>query len=112
MTERLPVDKNDFCVVSTRKKISGSTLSVGDIVMVISMQMAQEKASDPYLRRIYALVVKVEDGKVLVPKDENEYKAILMNPKNLTRLSDEDQEKYNTLLRKQYGEELDEKSTD
>lgn len=108
MSNRLPIDKNDFCVVSTRKKIAGSTLSLGDVVLVIAMQMAQAKASDPYLRRVYALIVKVEDGVVLIPKDENEYKAILMDPKNLTRLSDEDQEKYNNLLKKQYGEEINE----
>ena len=86
-----PVRTLDFCRVIGRKKLKGSGLELGETVCVVSLKPAPEKKSDPYLQRLYAVVLKVtSEGDVLIPKEDNDFKAVLMDPRNLEKLSDEE----------------------
>lgn len=89
-----PIKPMDFCEVVSRKGVKGSGLEVGEIVLVASTRPLPEKRSDQYLQRIYAVVLRVtNDGDVQIPKDgENDYKSYLVDPRHLTKLSDERQE--------------------
>ena len=98
-----PIKSMDFCVVASNKRLQGSGLEPGDIVMVSSTKVAQAKASDPYLQRIYVVVMKVVDDILQVPKEDNDYKAYLVDPRNLTKMGKEDQDRYKELLDKQYA---------
>lgn len=92
----------DICRVSSRKGLKGSTLSIGDIVQVIGTRVLPEKRSDPYLQRIYVLVIKFSEDKFLVPNDNNEHKAVLVDPRKLEKVDGETQEYYEEVIKKQY----------
>lgn len=83
----------DFCRVASRKETKGSDLEVGQLVLVASLKPLPIKKSDPYLQRIYSVVLILdEDGNVLVPNEENEHSSYLIDPRNLNKISDEEQE--------------------
>lgn len=101
-----PVKPLDFCRVVGRKKLKGSGVELGETVYVVSLKPAPEKKSDPYLQRIYVLVLKVTpEGEVLVPKDNNDFKAILMDPRNLEVLEDKDVQHIKEKLAERYAAE-------
>lgn len=98
-----PIKPMDFCEVSSRKGTKGSGLDVGETVLVASTKPLPEKRSDPYLQRVYAVVLRVtDDGDVLIPKDDNEYKSYLVDPRHLTRVSKERQEELQEAINNRY----------
>ena len=98
-----PIKPMDFCEVSSRRGTKGSGLDVGETVLVASTKPLPEKRSDPYLQRVYAVVLRVtKDGDVLIPKDDNEYKSYLVDPRHLTRVSAERQEVLQELIGQRY----------
>lgn len=98
------VNVNDFCLVVSAKKMKGSGLKQGDVVMVGGHKPVPISAKDPYLQRICVVVFKV-DGELQVPREDNEYKAYLVDPRNLEILPDEEQAQLLEMLKKQYGQE-------
>lgn len=102
VTGKLP-RTNDFCLIASDKKLKGSGLKRGDVVMIASFRPAPVSAKDPYLQRVFAIVFLSRDGLLQVPHDDNDYKAYLIDPRSLELLPDEEQEGMLELLRKQYG---------
>lgn len=94
---------NDFCTVSSNRKLKGSGLQTGDIVMVATHKVAPVSAKDPYLQRVYVVVLLFKEDKLLVPNETNEYKAFLVDPRNLTKLSADQQKEFYEKLKIQYG---------
>lgn len=98
-----PIKPMDFCDVTSRRGTKGSGLEVGETVLVASTRPLPEKRSDPYLQRIYAVVIRVtKDGDVLIPKEDNEYKSYLVDPRHLTRVSEERQEELKEAINNHY----------
>lgn len=98
-----PLKTMDYCRVVSDKKLKDSGLIRGDRVLITSIKPVPAKKSDPYLQRLIVVVLKVEDDKVLVPKDGNEYKAYLVDPRNLEKVSDEERAKLEESLKLLYG---------
>jgi hypothetical protein len=96
----------DFAKVVSDKKLKGSGIQRGEVVFISSLKQLPEKKSDPYLTRTYVLVFKLgEDDVPLVPKEENDYQAIMVDPRNLEKVSDEEQAYYMKLIEERYSGE-------
>lgn len=100
-----PIKSMDFCVTSSRKGLRGSGLELGQKVLVVGVKPLPEKRNDPYLQRIYSLVVLVEDDKICLPNadegvGDNGYRTYLIDPRCLTKLGEDDQVELSKLLGK------------
>lgn len=91
----------DFCYISSDKKLKGSGLSKGEVVMVTGLKTVPVKKNDPYVQRILTVVVRVKDDKLQLPGENNDYKAYLVDPRSLTKI--EDSSKYTEIINNQYG---------
>ncbi len=110
MTGKLvkPIQTNEFCVTSSRKGLRDSGLDLNQTVMVVGHRVFPEKRSDPYLQRIYVMVVVYEDGEIKLPNNEvgdkdNGYRVYLVDPRCLTRLSEEEQLIINNTIKQKMG---------
>ena len=96
MTGKIKV--NDFAVVVSDKKMKGSGLSRGTVLYIASEKTEQIHMNDPYLLRTFVLGMKVVDGKVQIPNEKNDYLSYLVDPRNLERISgDQEKELYEAL---------------
>ena len=96
----------DFCWVVSDKKLKGSGLSKGDLVMVSGTRVVPATKKDPYLQRVLVVALKIEDEKIQIPSEKNDYKAYLIDPRNLSKV-DEDTHKWaETVLKNQYPQQL------
>lgn len=98
-----PIKSMDFCLACSNKGLKKSGINSGDVLLVVGVKPAPAKRSDPYLQRIYVVVVKVVEGIVQIPKEDNEYKAIVVDPRNLTLI--EDQKEWIDKMATQFGGE-------
>lgn len=98
-----PLRVMDYCKVVSDKKLKGSGLQRGDRVLITSVKPVPAKKSDPYLQRLVVVVLKVEEEQVLVPKDGNEHKAYLVDPRNLEKVPEEERVKLEENLKLLYG---------
>ena len=94
----------DYCRVITAKKMKGSGLEQGDVVLVTGTKVVPAKKTDPYLQRIYVFVIRVLEGDHQIPSEKNGYKAWLVDPRNLEKLPLEETEQFKDSFEKQYGE--------
>ena len=93
-----------FAVVVSDKRTRQIGIEKGDIVMVIGLDRAQITASDPYLERVFARVVRYVDGQVQIPNEtENDYVAYMLDPRNLEWVGDEMQSEFEKRLSEQYS---------
>lgn len=83
-----PIKTFDFALVVSDKKLKGSGLSRGDEVLVMSSKDIATKSGDPWLKRTMLIVALVKEDKVLIPKDGNDHKAYVVDPRNLQKVSD------------------------
>lgn len=87
------VKVGDFCTVVSNKRLKDSGLKTGDEVYVITQRALPVKRSDPYLQRVYSVVVKVsEEGSIMLPNSEGEdngNRSIIVDPRNLEKVSEE-----------------------
>lgn len=94
----------DFCVTSSRKGLRGSGLKLGQTVLVIGTKPLPEKKNDPYLQRIYSLVLLVdENDNVLMPNNDtgegdNGNRTYLIDPRCLTKVDEAYQAYYTSKL--------------
>ena len=93
----------DYCWVTNDKKMKGSGLKRGDMLLVTGTRVAPATNRDPYLQRIFVVAVKVVDGLLLMPKDDNEHKAYLVDPRNLSKVPDNLQKFMQEAAEKQYA---------
>jgi len=96
----------DFCYVIEDKKMKGSGLSRGDIVLVTGTRVVPAGYKDPYLQRVLVVAVKLDKKAELLqmPTETNDNKAYLIDPRNLSRVNEEDQKCFEAMIEKQYGE--------
>lgn len=92
------VQPMDFCKVVSKKATKNTPINIGDVVLVATMKPAPEKRSDPYLQRIYAVVLLIKDGKILIPKDDNEHQSWVLDPRFLEHLEEEEEQQFMDLL--------------
>lgn len=107
MTSEAPIKVNDFVTVVSDKKMKGSGLSNGDILMIAALKVVPASKKDLYLQRIYAVGMKMVDRLLQVPSDANEFQAYLIDPRNVQRLSDEDQQTHVGYLTEQFKEPVE-----
>lgn len=100
-----PIKAMDYCIVVSDKKMRGSGLERGDILLISGLKVAPAKKSDPYLQRVYAVAIKINEGLLLVPKDNNEHKAYIVDPRNLAKLPAKEVELLEALMKEQYGDD-------
>lgn len=99
-----PLYAMDYAIVVEDKKMKGSGLVRGDILMVSSTKVTPVKKSDPYLQRVYVLCIRVVGDEHQVPTQDNDYKVYLVDPRNLTKITDEDKlSQFKEALGKQYN---------
>jgi hypothetical protein len=88
----------DFCRLVSRKATKDTTLNIGEVVLVAGLKPLPEKRSDPYLQRIYAIVLRVVEDVVQIPKEDNEYVSFIIDPRGLERMSEKEQESFHEKL--------------
>ena len=94
----------DYVFIASEKKLRGSGLSRGDVLLVTGTRSVPASRRDPYLTRELIVCVRVnEDGEHYIPKQENEYKAYLIDPRNVDKVPDEAQAFLSGKLKEQYG---------
>lgn len=103
MTTGKGIQINEFGLIVSDKKLKGSGLRRGDVVYVAALKPAPMSRKDPYVQRIFALVLKAVNGVPLVPKDDNDYRAYMIDPNNLEILPDEEQLVLTENMHKNYG---------
>lgn len=94
--DNLPIKTMDFGRVVSNRKLKGSGLVAGDLVMVYSLSAVQAKKADPYLQRIYVTVLKVNDDGSLPGTIGQERQGILMDPRSLEKVDEETQKQLYT----------------
>ena len=102
-----------YCSVSSRKGLKGSTLEAGDYVYVTDLRVAPVKKDDPYLQRVFVMVVKVDSttGYHEIPdnkmgENSNEHKIYMVDPRKLSVLPDDEAKRMVDLLNKAYDKEV------
>lgn len=104
MTNETPIKVNDFVTIVSAKKMKGSGLNNGDILMIAALKVAPASKKDLYLQRIYAVGMKMVNQILQVPSDTNEFQAYLIDPRNVQKLSEEDQKVHTGYLVAQFDE--------
>ena len=92
----------DFCRVVSDKKLKGSGLFMGDIVLVTGTTLVPAGKRDPYLQRTLTTVIILDGKTLLMPKDDNDEKAYLVDPRSLEKVSKEDAEIFMSYLHEQF----------
>lgn len=93
----------DFGRIVSSKKVKDSGLGMGDVVLVMGTRVVPASRKDPYLNRTLVVVSKVEGGLIQIPKDNNNYKAYLIDPRSLEKIEGEEFDKLNEEREKQFG---------
>ena len=93
----------------SRKGLKGSGIGVGDYVYVTDLKPVPILKDDPYLQRIYALVIKVnkdtgvhEIPDTRVDEGSNDYKIYLVDPRALELLNEEESNRMRERLTELY----------
>lgn len=92
------INTMDFARVISAKKMKDTGLERGSLVLVMGTKQVPAKITDPYLLRILTVVAKVEGEEVQIPGEGNEYRAFLVDPRNLERVDEDEQEKLMALV--------------
>ena len=97
------IESMDYCTIISDKKMKGSGLVQGDIVLITSHKDVAVSGKDPYLTRRYVLALRVVDGVHQIPKDGNDYMSYLIDPRNIERVSEDKREELENALELQYS---------
>lgn len=98
-----PIKALDYAFVVNDKKMKGSGLVRGDLLMVTATKVAPVKKSDPYLQRVYVLAIKVVDGEHQVPGEGNDYLQYMVDPRNLEKANEKTAKDMQVALEAQYA---------
>jgi hypothetical protein len=102
-TGNKPLEVMNFATVVSTKKLREFGFEKGDEVLLISFKQAPISASDPYTKRDYALVARVEDGVVMLPNENSDDKVYLVDPSSLQAVSEERSNELISGVRKQFA---------
>ena len=97
-----PINSMDFCYVINDKKLKGSGLVRGDIVMVAGTLVVPASAKDPYLHRVLVRVILIKENKLLSDITNEEHKLYIVDPRNLEKIVGDKEEWLKTSLRTQF----------
>lgn len=93
-----------YVQVVSDKKLKGSGLERGDILLVTGTKLVPASRQDPYLMREILVTVYVEpNGNHHIPNSKSDYQAYLIDPRSVTKLNAELSAELNEHLVKQYG---------
>lgn len=93
----------EFVEVVSDKKLKVFGIERGNVLLVAGFKDGQEKHDDPYSLRKYAVVVRVEGDKVLLPGQDNDNMSYVIDPRNVKPVGPVRQKYYEDKLREQYG---------
>lgn len=93
----------EFAMVVSDKKLKEAGLTKGDEVMVMSSKDVAFKKNDPYLKRTLFIVAKIEGNDVLIPASDNDYQAVVVDPRSLQLVSPERRKELFDALNKKYN---------
>lgn len=93
----------DFCRIVSDKKVKGSGLRMGDLVLVTGTALVPASKKDPYLQRTLTTVIRVKGDQLLMPKQDNDEMAYLLDPRSLEKVNDKDQKTFTNNIKKQFG---------
>lgn len=93
----------DFGRIVSSKKVKDSGLGMGDVVMVMGTRVVPASRKDPYLNRTLVVVAKVIEGLIQIPKEDNEYKAYLIDPRSLEKVEGEEFDRLDEDRKEQFG---------
>ena len=91
----------DYTRVVSDKKLKGSGLVRGDVLLVVGTKQVPAKRADPYLHRTLFWVARVVDGLPLVSNEDSKF---LVDPRSLEKVSDDEQKNYEQLLERKYSQ--------
>lgn len=92
----------DFCRVVSAKKLKGSGLSMGDVVMVLGTKYVPASAKDPYLSRMLVTVTRLVDDLPIIPKKGDDEYVWIVDPRSLEKVNEEEMEYYTKTLEERY----------
>lgn len=104
MTGKPLTSTTEFVRVVSDKKLREFGLSRGDILMVLAFKTAPVTKSDPYLFRKYAVVARFVENELQLPSEGTDYKTYVVDPRNLERVTTEEQVLFEGMLGVQYGD--------
>jgi hypothetical protein len=92
----------DYCYIVNDKKMKGSGLVRGETVLVTGTKVVPATGKDPYLQRIFVVAIKIEEGILLLPREDNDYQAYMIDPRNLSKVDKETQQYLTLQMLNQY----------
>lgn len=92
----------DYGRVVSGKKLKGSGLVNGDLVMVMGAKQVPASSKDPYVTRTLFTVVKMVDNLPAIPKQENDYVAYLIDPRSLEKVVGDEEAALKATLKTHY----------
>ena len=107
------IKAGSYCVAVSRKKLKGSTIEVGDYVYVADVKVAPISKDDPYLQRVFVLVIKVDKdtGKHYIPNNskpseegDDGNKIYLVDPRGLELLGEDEVKRMVEAVNSEYEE--------
>lgn len=90
----------DYCRVVSDKKLKGSGLVRGDVVLVVGTGQVPASAKDPYLLRTLCVVARVVDD---LPQLGDGSEKLMVDPRSLEKVSEKEGKRLNKALEKKYG---------
>ena len=93
----------DYGRVISAKKIKGSGLFMGEVVMVLGTKQVPASSKDPYITRTLVTVVKLVDDLPAIPKQDNDYRAYLIDPRSLEKVVGDAEASLKAALKTHYG---------
>jgi hypothetical protein len=98
------IQSMDYVFIVNDKKLKGSGLKRGDVMLVTGTKQVPASAKDEYLTRDILVLIKVDsNGTHFIPKSGTDDKAYLVDPRNVEKLDDSSSKIYSDFLRLQYG---------
>lgn len=80
----------DFALVISKKI---EEIPRGNMVMVMGDRLFPASNNDPYLFRKLVFVATMDENGVHIPGPDNDYKAVLVDPRHLEKVDDDIQKK-------------------
>lgn len=93
----------DYARVVSAKKLKGSGLQLGALVMVLGTKLVPGSSKDPYLHRALVTVARVENDLPVIPKDGDDEQVWLVDPRSLEKVSEKEGSYLASVLEDKFG---------
>lgn len=102
-TGNMPLQATNVLKVVNDTELKNDGILEGDRLMLLAFTEVRDSVEDPYLYRKLVVVAKVEDGKLQLPKEGNDYKSYLADPRNFEWVGAEEQLAHENNLSEQFS---------